>query len=408
MDLKPNNILVVQEQGDPVGKWMIADFGISVFKNTEVVSIRDQAANLTTKDSKNPPQRPPGPYQAPEVDQTWGTRSRPSDMKSSAQVGRKGDIWSLGCVFTTVLAFALGGKAYVTDLERVRSTADDVSLENDRFYQRCYQPTRSQGYSAPKMIVKPEIERWLDDLFQRHQFIWVARCVTLIRRTLEIEQENRPSAEDVEKELISILRISFEEAAPVEPLAPQQPHITSGSLTAVDEETIEDADENLETIPRRGLLPSPVVTQRMGPAVTPPTPEHEQTVTPSTPFNASRNPASLASPNQSSRSSISGSSWTFHESGKFILSTEQYHVGRKAVANVVAVCPSSERIVFSYSKGTLLLCRDPTDSTGSLRFVTARISDSQWRHIHLSGTLLVLRGPSSNAVSYLNWLFIKI
>jgi serine/threonine protein kinase len=376
MDLKPNNILVLQEQGYPVGKWMIADFGISVFKNTKVVSIRDQAANLTTKDSRNPPQRPPGPYQAPEVDQTWSTRSRFQESKNSAQIGRKGDIWSLGCVFATVLAFALGGKAYVAELERVRSKVDDMSLDNDRFYQCSYQPTRSDAYPAPKMVVKPEIERWLKDLLQKHPFEWVARCVRLIRRTLEIDQVNRPSAEEVEKELISILGLSFQ-AAPIIPPSPRQDHMMSDSLLAVDEEIVEEASEH---------------------PVTPSTPEQEQAGTPST-CDASRMPSSLESQDRSSRSSFSGSSWTFHDSGKFTLSTELYHVGRKAVADVVAICPSSGRIVFSYSKGALLLCRDLTDSTGCLRFVPDRVSDRQWRHVHLSGSLLVLRGQSNQTVS---------
>jgi serine/threonine protein kinase len=376
MDLKPNNILVVQEEGYRVGKWMIADFGISVFKNTEVVSIRDQAANLTTRDSRNPPQRPPGPYQAPEVDQTWGTNSRSTDNRSSAKIGRKGDIWSFGCVFATVLAFALGGKVCVTELERVRSTLDNMSLDDDRFYQRFYQPKHSQMYSAPKMMLKPEVERWLKDLLQKHQFEWVARCVTLILRTLKIEQDNRPSAKDVEKELISILHLSFREAAPTEPLSPLP--LMSGALPASD------------LPPASNSLPA------VGEKIIDNTSEIE---IPLTPPNASRVPTSLGSQDQSSRSSISGSSWTFHESGRFVLSTEQYRVGRKAIANVIAICPSSERIVLSFNKGTLLLCREPADSTESLKFVIDRLSDSQWRNVHLSGSLLILRGVSNQNVS---------
>lgn len=405
MDLKPNNILVVKEEGYPVGKWMIADFGISVFKNKEMISVHDQAATLTA-DSKNPPQRPPGPYQAPEVHQTWGIGSRYSENKSSGQIGRKGDIWSLGCIFATVLAFALGGKTYLAELEQVRSTFAGVSLDNDHFYQHTHSPTGSEAYSAPKMVVKPEIERWFNMLLQKHHLEWVGRCVTMIHRTMAIDQDKRPSAAEVEKELISILHMPFDKAAGTVPTSTRQHPTISNPPAPVDEKLVEDVSENIDAFPKQALVSYSAATQGTAHFKVPPTTKQERTKTSSTLFNAPQVPASSASQHQSRRSSFPSPSWNFQESGKFTLNTSQYHVGRKATANVVAICPTTERIVLSYKKGTLVLCRNLADSMRTLKFGISEVSNSQWRHVHVSRSLLVLRGASNQNVSWLCLLLI--
>ena len=394
MDLKPNNILVVREEGYPVGKWMIADFGISVFKNTKVVSIRDQATSLTTKDSKNPPQRAPGPYQAPEVEYTSNTRGRLTDNHNSARVGRKGDVWSFGCVLATVLAFTLGGKAYVDDLKTSRSAIEGRSQENDRFYQ----PIRLRVYAVAQMIVKPEVERWLTDIQEKHPLQWVADCVTLIRRTLEIDQERRPSAGQVEGELVGILGLSFERYARSLPRPPQAYAQDDRILPAIREDMADNVTEPLhvdQPVLARTVLASPAI-QAAGPQ----TPDRERMGGLPLSNRTSQDPTSPASQDRSSRSSFSTTSWTFHESGKFSLDTEQLHLGRKAVVTVLAICPSSERVVFCYKTGTLLLSRDLSDTTGALKFGVRKLDDSDWRHVKVSDRLLLLKGTSHQSVSH--------
>lgn len=405
MDLKPNNILVVREEGYPVGKWMIADFGISVFKNTKVVSIRDQATSLTTKDSKNPPQRAPGPYQAPEVEHTSITRSRLTDNHNSARVGRKGDVWSFGCVLATVLAFMLGGKAYVDDLKKSRSTTEGMSQENDRFYQ----PIRPRVYPATQMIVKPEVGRWLNDIQEKHPLQWVADCVTLIRRTLEIDQEKRPSAGEVEGELVGILGLSFQRHARSLPRPPQAIVPDDNILPAITEDMADTVTEpqNVD----RPVLGRTVLAINATHTTRSRTPERERMGGLSLSNRTSQDPTSPASLDRSSQSSFSTTSWTFHESGKFSLDTEQQHLGRKAMVTVLAICQSSERVVFCYKKGTILLNRELADASGALKFGVRRLDDNDWRHAKLSDRLLLLKGTSHQSVSCmrpLTWLDIEL
>jgi serine/threonine protein kinase len=404
MDLKPNNILVVREEGYPVGKWMIADFGISVFKNTKVLSIRDQATSLATKDSKNPPQRAPGPYQAPEVEYTSNTRGRLTDNHNSARVGRKGDVWSFGCVLATVLAFTLGGKAYVDDLKKSRSTMEAVSQENDRFYQ----PIRPRVYLATQMIVKPEVECWLTNIQEKNPLQWVADCVTLIRRTLEIDQEKRPSAGQVEGELVGILGLSFQRYAQSLPRPPQANAPDDRILPTLREDMVDTETEPLHV--DRPVLARTVLALTATHTAGSRTHERERMGGLPLSNRTSQDPTSPASQDRSSRSSFSTMSWTFHESGKFSLDTEQQHLGRKAMATVLAICPSSERVAFCYKKGTLLLSRDLSDATGALKFGVRRLDDSDWRYLKLSDRLLLLKGTSHQSVSCMlpvTWLDIQ-
>jgi hypothetical protein len=118
MDFKPSNILIGSDENSPAGRWMITDFGISVFKrlddedgsdgddedgdednnerqdtegrqDVEVKTIGDFGLQLASKTQTIKTARTQeGTYQPPEA--------RHSGQR--VFVGRKSDIWSFGCV----------------------------------------------------------------------------------------------------------------------------------------------------------------------------------------------------------------------------------------------------------------------------------------------------------------------
>jgi hypothetical protein len=134
------------------------------------------------------PKRRPGPFQPPEVE----------SASDAGKVGRKGDVWSFGCVLTMVLAFALGGRQLVDEFDEVRGPESDPT---DYFYQ--FRSVIVKNHSAQIPEVKPIIIAWLDSLpnrFTQHAS-WIRRCVDLIKATLTIEQEGRPDSKGVKNVL---------------------------------------------------------------------------------------------------------------------------------------------------------------------------------------------------------------
>ena len=85
MGLKPSNILVENAKDSLVGRWMLSDFGISVFKedtqkqDSEYVSIGDYYSQITTKTRLR---RAKGTYQAPEVMIRKPSWDQPSHLRS--------------------------------------------------------------------------------------------------------------------------------------------------------------------------------------------------------------------------------------------------------------------------------------------------------------------------------------
>lgn len=199
MDLKPANILIQPDPDSAVGKWMISDFGISVLKekakpqDSEFVSIGDYISQLTMNTR---PKRHEGTYQAPEVKLTetaWNQSSRLTpDQKG---IGRKSDIWSYGCIFSEVLAFALGRDKYVNEFQSRRKGREG----NDYFYVE----KPDQGYlrapdNMPKQYqVHPSVLTWLDGLCGPQS--WVDCYVETIKNILIVDTAERPDATELTK-----------------------------------------------------------------------------------------------------------------------------------------------------------------------------------------------------------------
>jgi serine/threonine protein kinase len=194
LDLKPENILVqwCSSYTHPVGCWKIHDFGTSRIKDssTEVLGLghRDLLApgdflrqfSLTTSRqfSLTTPRRPPGTFQAPEV-----------QSSQERVVGRESDMWSFGCILAFILAFATGGRDNVQMLLKSLYRRDSTGMKNDFFYT----------IQEADTIVKPTIKAWLEDLHPDNdqERLWVSKTLKLIFDLLKVHPNERLKANEV-------------------------------------------------------------------------------------------------------------------------------------------------------------------------------------------------------------------
>jgi serine/threonine protein kinase len=204
MDLKPENILVL-DGNHLVGKWMIADFGISaIHPDTGIINMRrgkDDDAHSVHEESKTKARRYRGKCQPPEVDHSWPKRKE--------GVNSKGDIWSYGCILAMVFAFSLRGKDSVAELDDAR-TRDGLGREQSQDF---FYVMNDMG----QMILKPEVSDWLTSRL-RIKSEWVHRCVDLIQRILHPNLESRPHADVIERELSEISEISPDREPATQPV----------------------------------------------------------------------------------------------------------------------------------------------------------------------------------------------
>ncbi len=193
LDLKPENILLVQDNHSgtagsdhPAGKWMLTDFGVSVFdkatneKATRVHSIRDVGPRLTSRANRDEVMRGYGPYQPPEVD-------------LDKVDGRKCDVWSLACILCDVLAFAFGRD---TALHKFRTLRYDGK---DDFYYRTKGSSedRARVINSSNTELKSEIKDWFQASARLSTYIWVPRYVSIIETALVPRPLDRPDMKKI-------------------------------------------------------------------------------------------------------------------------------------------------------------------------------------------------------------------
>jgi len=171
-DLAPRNILI---HGDT---FLLADFGLSTFRNTEEDSL------TTYKDVV-------GSYNAPECLALQDGRFKPQ------KVGRASDIWSFGCILAEVLSYTMLGPDGVAEFRRKRQ----VQVTPDTTWCRFH-----RGPENPN----PEVALWLDYLIQTNEAPYQVRMVGLIRNMLSMDPNKRPRSAQVLTLLrgISILSIA--------------------------------------------------------------------------------------------------------------------------------------------------------------------------------------------------------
>jgi serine/threonine protein kinase len=207
MDLKPDNILIDNDSPQhpsAVGKWVLTDFGISAFKETDekegksYVTVRDyveQKQNLTLNTHAR---REAGAYQPPEMERLSQAADGSSNTPLQRVVGRRSDIWSFGCIFAEVVAFSSGRRAAVSDFRDARR-----GTHNDDYfytYRQLSSSNLSPGVSGHTPELRPEMVAWLmnmtDNLATPTMAHGVLKCsVAKVFDILKIDQ--RPGAEEV-------------------------------------------------------------------------------------------------------------------------------------------------------------------------------------------------------------------
>ncbi len=189
MDLKPDNIFVFYEPDCPVGRWKIADFGISAIRELKNSTVKvagvgdDKAPQDSKKTIETKWKRGPGPYVAPEV------------SRGSEKVGRTSDIWSYGCILVDIIASRMTEEASVESLKRT----DGLETSHPNY--------TTQDYFFQEPELNPRVQNWLEDLNKTsklrepHDSAALNDCQDLLKQMLNVDPD-RPSAKVVRERLI--------------------------------------------------------------------------------------------------------------------------------------------------------------------------------------------------------------
>ena len=177
MDLKPDNIFLHYEQGCPVGRWKIADFGISAIRELKESTvqnsgIRDRKAPQDLKMTiETAMKRGAGPYVAPEV------------CRGSDKIGRTSDIWSYGCILVDIIASRMMGNASAQALKSTNGlSTSKADATNQQFF-----------FQDPGL--NPRYQAWLEDLDKTNELLDVndrdalPDCQTLLKEMLNVDPD---------------------------------------------------------------------------------------------------------------------------------------------------------------------------------------------------------------------------
>jgi serine/threonine protein kinase len=162
-DLKPDNIFLDNQS------FVLADFGLSTFKDTSQDSKTQRKVGGTS-------------YSAPECENIA------DPVFARGRAGRKGDIWAFGCIMAEMLTYVLKGSEGVKVFKE-RRTFTILGFTLSNFHK---------GTSP-----NPEVETWLSNL-EIDANVPRKALVRLIRRMLQMDPDDRPSAKDVSIELQAI------------------------------------------------------------------------------------------------------------------------------------------------------------------------------------------------------------
>jgi serine/threonine protein kinase len=391
MDLKPDNILVmVRDSAFPLGKWKIADFGISNIEPRSMsVSIRDFYARTTTRKPATRRAairslRYPGPFQPPEAESSekamYATKKDFNDLK--------GDIWSFGCILLVVLVFATGGTPYVDELanrRQVHGIDFDGQSRTGFFYRKVTGPPQ----------IMPAIVSWIVPL-AKTQAAWFEEAWSFIsRHMLVADPANRVGAEVVRHSLcewsgMAEPRNIWNEAPKLEPFS------SSFTLTGTPQPPAAGQEERLRsrrstqtpTVPQIPEYPEPVT-----PVGTVPNPEQAEGLTrTATPYESQGySPVSEPTSQRSSTSNRSGGSGPVGDLSQD-LSKEK----------LVVISSDGQRIAFANQGRAKIFSKRPDDVAAFSKEIAQNIESrpsSKWKPVHFAGPVIALRDEDTLNVS---------
>lgn len=220
LDLKPDNILIRNDASSVVGKWMISDFGISVLEPQKLDSSRPLSVRGCYREPtiEVNPHGGRGTYRPPEAINRIGSRAMTN------KIGRRSDIWAYGCIFTEVLAWAIGRREGVEHLAQERQ----IGITNDFFWDEHF--GQSLSPQATGFKVRDSVVRWLDHIQTSPEKV-VGEWVKTIKDILIIDKESRPKAQKLVTYVTSVYKPgdvprdpdSQPIGSPVEPSSRQSP-----------------------------------------------------------------------------------------------------------------------------------------------------------------------------------------
>lgn len=186
MDLKPDNVILFGDGAGVVGRWKLCDFGISEYEVVRDRGEDDESGIAPPRRARTMDvvaRRGGGDYQAPEVE---------VEVRGEARVGRRSDVWSFGCVFAEVLAFAWVGSKAVAELLAARQQPQGAVTDSAFHSQGGSQDARQNR------IVKPEVLQWLDQKCGVNRSppgcLWACCWAGHVKEILRVDPNKRPSA----------------------------------------------------------------------------------------------------------------------------------------------------------------------------------------------------------------------
>jgi serine/threonine protein kinase len=391
MDLKPDNILVMLgDPAFPLGKWKIADFGISNIEPRSMsVSIRDFYSRTTTSSR---PQTVPaairslrytGHFQPPEAE--ISEQARYTTKKDFNDL--KGDIWSFGCILLVVLVFATGGTPYVDELAN-RRQVDEVDFDDEdrtgRFYRRVTGPPQ----------IMPSIVTWITPL-ARTQAPWVQEAWSFISdHMLKADPTERIGAEVVRHKLAELGDKSGRRNIWAEAPDPQSFHLSPATVGSSQPSTTTSnwtMQSQLQTgrnlscqdFPRVPVPSTMSLILEHPELVTAPIHNEGATAIVNQNPNQGYSPASETTSQRSSTSNQSGSSGLIENLSQAL--SREKNLVMSSDGQKIAFWNQYTAKIFSKSSGDLALF-----SKEIVQNIESR-HNSMWEQIHIAGPAIALR-----------------